>query len=155
MFEVCKRWPVTRRIFLSSQNQKLWGVKGSTFLGQDLASIKALCSALVRPEHFLCTSLLQRKHTSGLAKTRSWTEHTEHFCTGPPIRSVEGESRTPGFDPALLPTTKDTLICGDLNCHSTMLDGNQPPDQMGERLVEWLLDSGMGCLLYTSPSPRD
>ena len=66
------------------------------------------------------------------------------YC--PPISSVEGESRTSGFDPALLPTTKDTLICGDLNCASTMWDGNQPPDQMGERLLEWLLDSGMGVL---------
>ena len=54
------------------------------------------------------------------------------YC--PPVRSTVGETRSVGFEPSIFHCTKDTLICGDLNCHSPMWDDNQPSDRMEERL---------------------
>ena len=72
------------------------------------------------------------------------------YC--PPIRVLPGELRTAGFDPSVLPSGRRVVIGGDVNAHSPLWDDNQPSDEMGEALEQWLLESGMSVLNDGSPT---
>ena len=72
------------------------------------------------------------------------------YC--PPIRTLPGESRTAGFDPSVLPSGRRVVIGGDVNAHSPLWDDNQPSDEMGEALEQWLLEKEMGVLNDGSPT---
>ena len=72
------------------------------------------------------------------------------YC--PPIRVLPGESRTAGFDPSVLPSGRRVVIGGDVNAHSPLWDDNQPSDEMGETLEQWLLESQMAVLNDGSPT---
>lgn len=67
-------------------------------------------------------------------------------CYCPPIRNTENEVRQSGFDPAALSRLKAQLIAGDLNAHSQLWDDNQQPDEMGDKLEEWLMTNNMMCI---------
>ena len=72
------------------------------------------------------------------------------YC--PPIRVRPGDSRTAGFDPSVLPSGRRVVIGGDMNAHSPLWDDNQPSDEMGEALEQWLLESQMTVLNDGSPT---
>jgi ribonuclease HI len=77
-----------------------------------------------------------------------------HFWNvySPPIRPGPAESRSPGFDPQMLPHDDKVFIGGDFNAHSPLWDQNQPDDAMGRALEQWLAETGMLTLNDGTPT---
>ncbi|KAF0287890.1 RNA-directed DNA polymerase from mobile element jockey [Amphibalanus amphitrite] len=62
-----------------------------------------------------------------------------HNFYRPPIRPGEEDQRTDHFDPAALPTNRDTLLMGDWNAHHPDWDQHcGEEDDTGRRLSDWM-----------------
>ena len=55
----------------------------------------------------------------------------------PPIRSAAGDDRVQNFSPDPWPTTRNTVICGDVNGHSNTWDPYVAEDSIGESVDDW------------------
>jgi ribonuclease HI len=60
----------------------------------------------------------------------------------PPVRRGADDDREQNFDPAALPASQDTFVCGDLNAHSLSWDANAAEDALGHKIDDWAADHG-------------
>ena len=58
-----------------------------------------------------------------------------------PIKNITEDVRTQDFNPINWPDDEDRLYIGDMNGHSPLWDDNQPKDDIGEIIEDWITDN--------------
>ena len=84
-------------------------------------------------------SLLERLSIQLRAGTEGAIRVVNVYC--PPTRGAQ-----PGgeFNPNELPASRKDVICGDLNAHSVLWDREQPEDERGGMVEDWLMAQDFG-----------
>ena len=75
-------------------------------------------------------------------KARKWLDITNVYI---PPRSEESEI-------SWIPVSDAGIIAGDLNGHSQLWDHKQPPDKMGEKIVDFLIKNNLICCNTGAPT---
>ena len=73
---------------------------------------------------------------------RKWATITNLYC--PPTRSHSGMVSSLSMDK--VPTSSDSIVCGDFNAHNRIWDSHQPQDTRGDEVVDWTLDNDFKIL---------
>ena len=90
-------------------------------------------------------------HTFRVRLTRSkWLTITNVYCA--PINS-KGQTIDIAVAGRMIPTAASSLIAGDFNAHNILWDEGQPPDERGDKLIEWMVENDL-TLLNSGESTR-
>ena len=75
-------------------------------------------------------------HTFRVRMTSNkWLTITNVYC--PPVNS-KGQTINTEVAGEMIPTAASCLIAGDFNAHSMLWDEFQPPDERGDKLIDWM-----------------
>ena len=77
-----------------------------------------------------------------------WIKLTNVYA--PPCFSHGQEAKLVATE--IIPTTEDSLIAGDFNCHAPLWDPNIPTDQRGDAIENWLAAEDLTILNSGSPT---
>lgn len=69
-----------------------------------------------------------------------------------PPHNSKGQDITQLVAVDIIPTLKNSLICGDVNAHSPLWDEIQPPDARGNQIVDWVIDKDLSILNTGEPT---
>ena len=103
-----------------------------TYIKQDLAYRK-VGSAFVDKTEILTISVQQ--------KARKWVDISNIYI--PPKCKV---------DLSWIPVSETAIIGGDINGHSTLWDHTQPSDEMGDEVLDFMLNKGLYCCNNGDPT---
>jgi len=68
------------------------------------------------------------------------------------VYSPPGRSRVGEFNPSILSSSQSHLLAGDFNCHSVLWDVNQPEDEEGRVMEDWMSEVDFTCLNDGTPT---
>ena len=72
---------------------------------------------------------------------KDWIHITDVYV--PPHNSKGQEIQ---FAPEAIPTWESSIICGDFNGHTPLWDSDQPHDDRGEQILDWLIEKDLEIL---------
>ena len=89
-------------------------------------------------------------HTFRIRMSKNkWITISNVYC--PPVNS-KGQVISTNVCTQLISTLPSSLIAGDFNAHNPLWDDVQPPDERGEHLSDWMMESNMNLLNTGEPT---
>ena len=89
-------------------------------------------------------------HTFRVRMARNkWLTITNVYC--PPVNS-KGQTINTEVAGEMIPTAASSLIAGDFNAHSILWDEFQPPDERGDKLIDWMVHNDLTLLNSGEPT---